>query len=152
MALPFALPGFTQWLQRATASLQRASLNRMLAWATIATSTATAQFSPGGHPQATLPTATGDFLARMETIRTTSPASTIFRANPGITTGNPITDPKASPFVLPALSERAWTNLLRPEDIPAYRNYGYPDCLSPESTGTHVLPPVIPADLQTADP
>jgi hypothetical protein len=88
----------------------------------------------------------------METIRTTSPASAIFRANPGITTGNPITDPKASPFVLPALSERAWTNLLKSEDIPAYLNYGYQDCLSPESTGTHVLPPVIPADLQTADP
>ncbi|MEN9284917.1 MAG: hypothetical protein RLZZ179_2410 [Verrucomicrobiota bacterium] len=152
VALPFALPGFVRWLQLATASLPGASLNRKLALVTVATCTAIAQFSPGGHPQATLPTATGDFLARMETIRTTSPASAIFRANPGITTGNPITYPKASPFVLPALSERAWTNLLKSEDIPAYLNYGYQDCLSPESTGTHVLPPVIPADLQTADP
>ncbi len=152
VALPFALPGFVKWLQQATASLPGASLNRKLAWATIATCTATAHFSPGGHPQATLPTATSDFLARMETMRTTSPEKAIFRANAGITTGNPITNPKASPFVLPALSERAWTNLLRPEDIPVYRNYGYPDCLSPEPTGQQILPPVIPADLQTADP
>ena len=152
VALPFALPGFVQWLQQATASLPGASLNRKLAWTTIATGTATAYFSPGGRPQATLHPETSDFLARMETIRTTSPDKAIFRANPDIISGNPITAPKASPFVLPALSERAWINLLKSEDIPAYLNYGYPDCLSSESTGKQLLPPVIPKDLQTADP
>ena len=152
VALPFALPGFVQWLQQTTASLNRASLNRKLAWTTIATCTATAYFSPGGHPPTTLHAETSDFLARMESLRTTSPENAIFRAGPGTTSGNPITDPKASPLVLPALSERAWTNLLRSEDIPAYLNYGYPDCLSSESTGKQIRAPVIPKDLQTADP
>jgi len=152
VALPFALPGFVQWLQQATASLPWASLNRKLASATIGTCMATASFSPGGRTQATLHAETAGFLARMETIRTSSPASIILRANPGITSGNPITDPRASPFVLPALSERAWINLLKPEDTPTYLYYGYPDCLSPESTGQQLLPPVIPPNLQTADP
>jgi hypothetical protein len=152
VALPFALPGFAQWLQQATASLPWASLNRKLALATIGTCMATASFSAGGRTQATLHAETAGFLARMETIRTTSPASIILRANPSITSGNPITDPRASPFVLPALSERAWINLLKPENIPAYLHYGYPDCLSPESTGQQLLPPVIPPNLQTADP
>jgi hypothetical protein len=113
---------------------------------------ATAGFSPGGRPLATFHPETSDFLARMESIRTTSPASIIFRANAGTIRGNPITGTIASPFVLPALSERAWINLLTPENIPAYLNYGYPDCLSPESTGQQILPPVIPPNRQTADP
>lgn len=66
------------------------------------------------------------FITKLQDLRDNAQLNTIFQAGPELIAMNPVESCTAQPFVFPAVSERAWTDVITPKKGKcSYQNYGY---------------------------
>ena len=65
-------------------------------------------------------------IKKLKDLRSNAQLNSILQASPELITMNPVESCTAQPFVFPAVSERAWTDVIIPKQGKcSYQNYGY---------------------------